>query len=87
MTLYDEILATGGYIANHESDLYFEVNEVNSRILAKYALQWANASQFRNQVTGKLCYDVPFAYTPWWERRIQSRNLGQSPECVPDRQA
>ena len=66
MTLYEEVKATGGYISNHESDLYIEVNGQNREILARHPLQQANARMFRNEVTGKMCFDVPFAYDPWW---------------------
>jgi hypothetical protein len=70
MTIYEQVKAYGGYIGNHESDLYIEVNEVNSRILATDSIKWANARKFRNEVTGNLCYDVPFAYDPWWTQRL-----------------
>lgn len=73
MSLYEEVKATGGYIANHEADLYIEVNDVNREILSRYPLEKANATTFRNQVTGKPCYDVPFAYEPFWVRKNMSR--------------
>lgn len=71
MSLYTEIKATGGYVDFHESDLYIEVNDTNRAILAKYPLESKNARTFRNEVTGKLCYDIPFAYDPFWERKQQ----------------
>ena len=70
MTLYDEVKATGGYIANHESDLYIEVNDVNREILSRYPLEKANATTFRNQVTGKTCYDIPFGFMPFWRSKV-----------------
>lgn len=73
MSVYSEVLAAGGYIANHESDLYIEVTDQNKEILSRYPLQRANARTFRNEVTGKLCYDVPFSYDPFWERKAVSR--------------
>jgi len=68
MSVYSEVLATGGYIANHESDLYIEDNEVNREILARHPLEKSNARTFQNQVTGKRCLDVPFGYDPFWDR-------------------
>ena len=65
MGLYADVKATGGYISNHESDLYIEVNECNTALLKKYGLK---ARVFKNQVTDKFCYDVPFAFVPFWER-------------------
>lgn len=70
MTLYEEVLATGGYIANHESDLYIEINDTNREILKRHPLQSGNKTMFTNQVTGKPCWDVPFAYDPWWSHRL-----------------
>lgn len=69
MSLYEEVKATGGYIADHEADLYIEVNEVNKGILSRYPLEKTNATTFHNQVTGKLCYDIPFAYDPFWIKK------------------
>jgi hypothetical protein len=66
MSVYEEVKAAGGYIANHESDLYIEVNDTNRAILSRHPLQKSNATTFRNQVTGALCFDVPFAYDPFW---------------------
>jgi hypothetical protein len=71
MTLYEAAKAHGEYISNHESDLYLEVNEFTRTLLAQFPLQWANATRFRNQVTGKECFDIPFAYDPWWIQRTR----------------
>jgi hypothetical protein len=68
MSVYEEVLATGGYIAYHESDLYIEVNEANREILNRHPLEKSNATKFRNAVTGKMCWDVPFAYDPFWNK-------------------
>ena len=63
-TLYEDVKATGGYISNHASDLYIEVNDVNRELLKKHGKR---ATMFRNEVTGKLCYDVAFSFDPFWE--------------------
>lgn len=68
MSVYSEVNAQGGYIANHESDLYIEVNEQNREILSRYPLQKANVRMFRNQETGKTCWDVPFSFDPFWDK-------------------
>lgn len=67
--LYTEVLNTGGYISNYESDLYIEVNDVNKAILAKYPIENKNKTTFRNEVTGKMCWDIPFAYMPYWAKK------------------
>ena len=69
MTIYQEVLVTGGYISNHESDLYIEVNDINREILSRYPTSKKITTVFRNEVTGKPCYDIPFSYDPWWEAR------------------
>jgi len=69
MSVYTEVREAGGYISNHESDLYIEVNETNHEILSRYPTERRNATLFKNQVTGRLCYDVPFAYDPFWEKK------------------
>jgi hypothetical protein len=66
ISLYQDVKATGGYISNHSSDLYIEVNDINTALLKKHDRR---ASTFVNQVTGKLCYDVPFAYDPYWDNK------------------
>jgi hypothetical protein len=68
-TLYQDLVALGVYISNHESDLYFESTSASREALKRYPLHAANARLFTNQVTKKPCYDVPFAYDPWWESR------------------
>jgi hypothetical protein len=72
MSVYEEVKAAGGYIADHESDLYIEVNDANKEILSRHPLQKSNATTFRNEVTGVVCYDVPFAYDPFWIRKNMS---------------
>ena len=67
LTLYAAVLATGGYIDHHESDLYIEDNDINRAILAKYPTHSRNAHRFTNQVTLKPCLDIPFAYDPFWQ--------------------
>ncbi len=71
MSLYDEVKATGGYLDHYGSDLYIEVNKVNTDILSRFPQENINATVFRNEVTGKLCYDVPFAYDPFWNPKIK----------------
>ena len=68
-SVYTEVKAAGGYIANHESDLYIEDTPENRAILDRYPLQKQNATTFHNQVTGKRCIELPFGYLPFWEAR------------------
>jgi hypothetical protein len=66
--IYQELLAAGVPIDNHESDLYVPVNEVTHTIVARYEHR-TNVTTFVNQVTGAHSYDIPFAYSPFWDRK------------------
>jgi hypothetical protein len=68
-SLYDEILAAGIPVESHESDLYFPVTIESAAILSMHRLESDNATTFINQKDGRKWYDVPFAYTPWWDKR------------------
>ncbi len=68
-SLYEALKAAGIQVANHESDLYFPITAESTAILDRYPTSKGNAEQFNNQVEGGRWYDVPFAYTPWWDAR------------------
>lgn len=59
MPIYEELLATGCYLSNHCSDLYVEVNEQTTKIVKEYQ---GFVSTFTNEVTGKINFEIPFAY-------------------------
>lgn len=72
MSLYEEIKAAGIPVDNHESDLYFQDTEESRAILAKHRPEDKNATTFINQAEphkGERWIDVPFAFTPFWEKR------------------
>lgn len=59
---------------HHESDLYIYATEKTKRVV----LDWCNDNgyspmlfmqRFRDQVTGKPMYDIPFQYDPHWEEK------------------
>lgn len=68
MSLYTELVEAGLEISHWQSDLYVEVNATSKEILSRHALELSNAKIFRSEVDGKMLYDVPFAYEPYWER-------------------
>jgi hypothetical protein len=67
--LFDEIKAAGIPFTNHESDLYVPKTPEVDAILDKYLFSKRNSTTFVNQVEGGIWYDVPFAYTPWWQSK------------------
>jgi hypothetical protein len=73
MSIYQELIAAGIPIANHESDLYAKVTPESKAILGKYEHK-GNLSTFLNQVEGGLWYEIPFAFDPFWRSHQASRD-------------
>lgn len=69
-TLYETLVKNGIEVSNHYSDLYFERTPASVEILNKFELFKKNATTFKNQITGTYWYDVPFAFDPYWESKI-----------------
>ena len=68
-TLYDECVARGIEIGNHESDLYIPATAETRQLCSIFGL---TANTFINQAppnVGELWLDVPFAYLPWWKSK------------------
>lgn len=51
------------------SDLYCKVKPETTRILERYD---GKVSTFYDQITGKLWYEIPFAYNPYWEAKTHA---------------
>lgn len=61
-------------IDHHESDLYVRWTNASEKVLeecGKGSGLWVES--FRDQITGKLWFDIPFAYTPFWEERARKQ--------------
>lgn len=73
MDLYEQLRAAGIETDNHESDLCFPVTPESTAIL-KEQPEWRRESvtTFHSQVDGRLWYDVPFGFTPFWDK-VQER--------------
>ncbi len=54
-------------MGNHKSDLYVEVNDISKAIIKDYQFK-QNVTTFRSNIDGKLNYEIPFAYTPAWDK-------------------
>jgi hypothetical protein len=67
---------------HHESDLYLIACSDARDLIASY-LHKANVSTFIHQVHGNLWYDIPFAYTPFWEAKgfRELPKAGMSDKC------
>lgn len=65
--LYDQLVAIGAEIDNHESDLYVKATpEAVALVKASTSKSWA---YFRSEVDGTSWIDVPFYYSPFWRAR------------------
>jgi hypothetical protein len=70
MTIFQAFKAANIQTDNHESDLYVEVTAESTAILLKFPIHFKNATRFRSQIDGKLNYDIPFAYEPFWTEKL-----------------
>lgn len=55
------------FIDHHETDLYIKVTPESKALVREYDYR-SNVETFRDQITGTLWFDIPFAYTPGWDR-------------------
>jgi hypothetical protein len=67
---YGNVIELGIEHDHHESDLYVPVNAQTKTMMNDYEYAML-VTTFKDQVTGNLWYDIPFAYTPWWEERAE----------------
>jgi len=67
-TIYAAMLAIGADMSNHESDLYVTVTPEVVGLLEGYTDGYTS---FYSNIDGKLNYEFPFAYTPWWDARLK----------------
>lgn len=68
-SLYQQLLAAEVPMDSHESDLYAEVTPESTRIIEEADLQSAPTT-FRSRTDGRLWYDIPFAYDPFWPKTV-----------------
>lgn len=76
-SLYTELKAAGIEMTNHESDLYVPITEQTKAIIKKYPLEASNATRFKSNIDNKtMMFDIPFAYTPFWEKKQAAGKTG-----------
>ena len=56
--------------ALYSTDLYIKVTPESRALIAEYDFK-NNVEIFRSPLDGCLWFDIPFAYTPEWERRYK----------------
>jgi len=66
-SLFAECVERGIVMDHHESDLYIPVTIETTALCAQFGHV---PTKFVNRVVGGLWFDVPFAFTPWWDARV-----------------
>jgi hypothetical protein len=75
--VYDALIAAGCQVDNHESDLYVLATPEARAILQQYDKLTPLAKPFRSQIDGRIWYDVPFMYKPFWDKvNERARKIG-----------
>lgn len=67
-TLYQKVIKLNVYVSGYYSDLYVEVTPETLAIVKAYEYE-KQVTTFMNQINGKHCFDIPFAYDPYWEKK------------------
>lgn len=73
MHIYEQLVNAGVPLDHHESDLYALVTPASSQIVSQYGCKRA-VTRFISQIDGKLWYDIPFEYLPFWEAAERRAN-------------
>jgi len=73
-TLYDELVAAGCQVDNHESDLYVfgskkAVDIIKAHQATHDGFPRSVSNFFSEKPPGGWWIEVPFAYAPWWRAR------------------
>ena len=72
-TLYERLNAAGCELNSHESDLYVKDTTTARKIIEEFNESRRtrhSISRFRHQVTDEWWIDIPFAFDPWWQKRL-----------------
>lgn len=72
LSLYARLVAAGAEVSNWQSDLYFYATPENAAILQQAAADGvvtrANVTRFKSATDGRMMYDAPFCFDPYWQR-------------------
>lgn len=74
-TIYQEIMeeCPENFVGNYNSDLYIKKNEVTKEIIERhFKLPTVMAVEFTDETTGIQCYEIPFNYEPFYDKKRKS---------------
>jgi len=66
MTIYQTLRDMGATMDSHESDLHVVATPDIRRAVREAGIRW---TEFRDETTGRINLEIPFAYDPFWENR------------------
>lgn len=78
--IYDEAMSREGIeVAGYQSDLYLMDTPQARELLQEYGYHWPSVrcSQFRNNLDGKIWFDVALMYLPFWIKREVKATIRQ----------
>jgi len=79
-TLYEQAKELGVEIGSHESDMYIPVTPDTQELINNYRFK-SQVSRFISNIDSKLWFDVPFAFTPWWDKRCGTNTSATCIAC------
>ncbi len=72
-TLFNEVKENGIPYGSHYSDLHIPKNAQTTALLKKYNRDGAMLETFFNDDDKRIWYSVFMEYTPYWERKFNSK--------------
>lgn len=66
-TIYQDLIAAGIECSNWQFDLYFPATPQAREILKRHPNQ--TRSTFKSNIDGRMMYECPFAFDPFWDAR------------------
>ena len=71
--LYNEFKSKGLETDSYESDLYVKNTPEALEIVKQYIADGGNARPvyFNSQIDNKQWIELPFMFTPWWDKKAQ----------------
>ena len=71
--IYESLKFAGCILAHHESDLYVKVGPTARRVIKEALADGRMGTRpglFEANDGSGLWYEIPFAYAPFWDRRL-----------------
>lgn len=67
--IYQAAIDQGLNVDHYESTLYLQVNEKSQDLVDRYEFK-QNVKTFISCLDQELWFDIPFAYSPFWTKKI-----------------